>query len=125
MRRNVRWPSLASAAAASTMADWNKLPRAYPEPAAKPPKRRRKLRIYLPHSYSVQRFLVILLIGSGPFGAVLGDIWLWMLLYGLIWSCPDCGKDLVPTEHGSFWCPCCDHYMSAAYLTTGDLYGGD
>jgi len=46
------------------------------------PKRRRRCRLYLPSGYSVQRLVWVGAGGAAMFGAVLGDIWLWRLLYG-------------------------------------------
>lgn len=45
------------------------------------PRRRSRLPIYI-SGYSVQRLLMASVTGSVLFGAVLGDIWLWRLIYG-------------------------------------------
>lgn len=51
--------------------------------AAEPePRRRRRLYIRLPRSYELFRLASAALVGATTFGAVLGDIWLWRLLYG-------------------------------------------
>ena len=47
-----------------------------------PDKPRRRRRFYLPSGYDVQRLLMMSVTGSALFGIVLGDIWLWRLLYG-------------------------------------------
>lgn len=44
--------------------------------------RRRRLYIRLPRSYELFRLAAAVLTGSAAWGVILGDIWLWRLLYG-------------------------------------------
>ena len=46
-----------------------------------PPKPRRRVRIYV-SGWNVRLVVLIAGLGAVGWGAVLGDIWLWRLLYG-------------------------------------------